>query len=90
LHFPAILPTYAKFNHVFKNYIENTHGRVLRVIRSEELFNMLDPQKEGKYFNGEIKWLVEEVIEMQDVFGMSSKNQTKILAMFDKFFANQS
>jgi transposase len=51
---------------------------------------MLDPEKEGKYFNGEIKWLVEEVIEMQEVFGMSSKNQTKILAMFDKFFANQS
>jgi transposase len=51
---------------------------------------MLDHEKEDKYFNGEIKWLEEELIEMQDVFRMSSKNQTKILAMFDKFFANQS
>jgi hypothetical protein len=82
------LPTYAKFNHVFKNYIENTHEKVLKAARSEELFDLINPEKEDKYFDGEIKWLIEEMIDMEKVLGMKDETLKEISSRFDEFFAN--
>jgi hypothetical protein len=88
LHFPAVLPTYAKFNYVFKNYIENTHERVLNVIRGEDWFNLINPEIEDKKFDGEVKWLIEEFINMKEVFEVKNGILKDVLSRFDQFFAN--
>jgi hypothetical protein len=53
LHFPAVLPTYAKFNHVWKDYIENKHESVVEILRSDEFFNLFYPEKTDSYSNAE-------------------------------------
>jgi bifunctional ADP-heptose synthase (sugar kinase/adenylyltransferase) len=61
---------------------------VLKTARSEELFDLIDPEKQDKYFYGEVKWLIEELIDMKEVFGVKEKNLNEILSRLDKFLAN--
>jgi hypothetical protein len=82
------LPTYAKFNHVFKNYIENTHERVLKVIRGDDWFKLINPETEDRKLDGEVKWLIEEFINMKELFGVKSKIVKDVLSRLDGFLAN--
>jgi hypothetical protein len=64
LHFPAVLPTYARFNHVFKNYLKNRHERIIGALRNKKLINLLqdDNNDFDAYGLKEVKQLANELM----------------------------
>jgi hypothetical protein len=64
LHFPAVLPTYARFNHVFKNYLENRHEKVIGALRNKKLINLLqaDNNDFDTYGLKDVKQLANELV----------------------------
>jgi ArsR family metal-binding transcriptional regulator len=87
LHFPAVLPTYARFNHVFKNYLENRHEKIIGTLRNKKLVNLLqdDNNDFDRYKLEDLKQLINEAIG-EDVFERIYNSHSDSIAKFLKDF----
>jgi hypothetical protein len=58
------LPTYARFNHIFKNYLENRHEKVIGALRNKKLVNLLqgDNNDFDAYGLENVKQLANELV----------------------------
>jgi hypothetical protein len=81
LHFPAVLPTYARFNDLFKVYIEENHERITSILHSENFLNYFSPagQNKGAYFDEDMEWMMGQLIGFDF---MQNADKEKIIKKF--------